>query len=72
MANTISFTPKSDDAYFTVAEVNAMFASIKALLDAKLDVRGTTILGDILVRSGSVINIPVPAASGDLLSVEDA
>lgn len=67
MATTISYTEKGEDYYFTLTEINALFASIKTVVDGKLDVRGDTVGADIRGVSCSIINVPEPATSGDLL-----
>lgn len=67
MAATFTYTPKTVSEYYTVAELNALFTAIKAVVDAKLDARGDTVEADLLCVDSSIINVPEPAAAGDLL-----
>lgn len=67
MATTITYTVKGTDYYFTLAEINALFAQIKTVVDGKLDVRGDTVGADIRGVGCSIINVPEPEATGDLL-----
>ncbi len=67
MATTVAYTVKPEDYYFTLAEINTLFAAIKTVVDGKLDVRGDTIEADIRGVGCSIINVPAPEVSGDLL-----
>lgn len=67
MAATITFTPRTNLQFFTIAELNALFAQIKTIVDGKLDVRGDTIEADLLCVNTSIINVPPPVNAGDLL-----
>ncbi len=67
MATTVTFTPYTDDQYITVAQLNTLFASIKTVVDGKLDVRGDTVGADLLCVGSSILNVPEPSVAGDLL-----
>lgn len=68
MSDTITFTAKGADQHYTIAELNTLFAQIKTVVDAKLDVRGDTVGSNLLLTNGAVINVPDPAVEGDLLN----
>lgn len=67
MATTVTYTAKGENYYFTLAEINALFTAIAAVVDGKLDVRGDTVGANIRGVGCSIINVPEPAAAGDLL-----
>ncbi len=67
MATTITFTPRTPTQFYTITEINALFAQIKAVLDNKLDVRGDIIGSDLLCVNTSIINVGTPTNAGDLL-----
>lgn len=67
MAATFTFTEKPDGSYYTLAEINAVFTAIKAVVDAKLDVRGDTLGATIIGDSITILNVPEPEDVGDLL-----
>lgn len=54
--NTITFTARTNIQHFTVAELNTLFNQIKTVLDAKLDVRGDTVEGDLRLVNAGVLN----------------
>ncbi len=65
--NTIDFTPKAAGTFYTIAELNALFTAIAAVLADKIDLRGDTLVGDLVLVDSSIINVPEPEAPGDLL-----
>lgn len=67
--NTIEFEEKPDGTFYTLAELNALFESIKTVLDGKIDVRGTTLLGDLILLDGSIINVPEAVEAGDIVGI---
>ncbi len=54
--NTITYTPRTTDQHFTIAELNTFFNQIKTILDAKLDVRGDTVEGHLRLANAGVLN----------------
>lgn len=67
--NTVVWTPEGEDNFFTAAFLNAYFASVATVLNGKLDVRGDTLGGDLLLSSGSIINVPPAVEVGDIIPV---
>lgn len=65
--NTISFTQRPDGSFFSIDEINALLVNIKSVLDAKIDRRGIIMLGDLKIRDGGIINVPVAINSGDVV-----
>lgn len=57
MATTVAYTERAIDYYFTIEEINAIFAAVKAVVDAKLDVRGSTLGADIIGVDCQVLNV---------------
>lgn len=67
--NTVTWEPLGEDNFLTVAFLNAYFASVATVLNGKLDVRGDTLEGDLLLSSGSIINVPPAVEVGDIVPV---
>lgn len=63
MASSITYTPRLDGQFFTVDEINALFAQIDAALTNKLPLSGATLLRNIVFYGGGgfLNNKPAPA-----------
>lgn len=57
MAETITFTAKADNAFYTVDEINAFFAAVAAVLNQKVDVEEPSTLSDLNVGGAAVVNV---------------
>lgn len=66
--NTITYVQKPDGSFFSIEELNALFTSIATVLNNKIDRRGTVMQADLKLI-GSILNVPVPEASGDIVGV---
>lgn len=56
-AATITFTPKNGDRFYTIAEINALFTAIAAVLNQKLDQRTPASTADTYVNGQRIINL---------------
>ena len=72
MANTLTHSPKTGDQRYTVSELNALFTSIKTLIDNKVDLRGCTMQNHIAFVDGTIINVPPAVTAGDILQVQQS
>lgn len=70
---TVDHTDYLDTTYLTIAELNALFTAIAVVVDGKLDIRGDTLHATIVAAAGgvSILNVPAPVATGDLLRPGD-
>lgn len=58
MSNTIAFVAKPAGAYYTIAEINAFFEDVAAVLNAKVDVDQPSVLGlPLNLGDVAVINV---------------
>lgn len=72
MARTFTYIPKSGESYFTVDQLNALFTSIKAIIDKKLDVRGSVMESNLQLVNGTVINLTPAESAGDPIPYGEA
>jgi hypothetical protein len=67
---TVAAIIRPEGSLWLVAELNAYFTSVATILNAKLDIRGSTLIDDLKLSSGFIINVPPALVSGDILSIE--
>lgn len=65
MANTITFTPINDGAFFTIEEINENFRAVATVLNAKLDVAIGQVRDAILVGEQRVVRTSDPVILHD-------
>lgn len=73
MASTIVFTPKGDGASYTVADINALFAAIAAVINAKADLdASSTLTSDWNINDRSFINVAPGTVATDAVTLRQA
>lgn len=71
MAVTMPWVELAGDSYITIDQLNAYFAALALVINAKLDADGSVTVGaDLRCVDTSIINVPEPVESGDLLRSE--
>jgi len=64
MANTFDYTPKPEGSFWSLAELNLLFTTLRELIEGKLDRRGGVLKSNLrFVAGGGIINLPDPGTS---------
>jgi hypothetical protein len=69
MSNTISFTAKPSAAYYTVDEINALFASIAVVLNGKVDAEAPALVDNLNIGGAAVLNLGEAVDDTDALTL---
>lgn len=72
MADTITFTPKDSDSYYTLSEINSFFTSLATAINGKLDVRTPALSGALNVGNTAFQNVADGTAGTDAINVRQA
>ncbi len=66
--STIEFTQRASGTFFTIAEINQLFADIATVLNQKLDVRTPAMTANLQANGQRVINVADAVDPDDLIN----
>lgn len=64
---TIVFEERPGTAHYSITEINALFADVALILNAKVDARDPTLIANLFANGSPVINLGRAVDAGDIV-----